>query len=246
MVISPVFSPREDLLVGRGEGREKRGEERKHGTEENTHSQNTSPHLPAHIFLIYSQKCKYKNASQSTRAGKQAPNPCYLVSKLRRESLNRRMKAPLNTRNNQNYRNSRAVRAVVSGRHRSPYLRKPDNCSPGRKFHSCNQTKKNSGCGSQAIEPPPSSQKLDVTNGDSGANKSQFFAGEKRKPRPKSQQSDGLKHQMERLRHTNWKSGETKVVYKRRHRCAHRRENKARRERERETTVAGSVGEPQV
>jgi hypothetical protein len=51
---------------------------------------------------------------------------------------------------------------------------------------------------------------------------------------------------MERLRHTNWKSGETKVVYKRRHRCAHRRENKARRERERETTVAGSVGEPQV
>jgi hypothetical protein len=143
MVISPVFSPREDLLlVGRGEGREKRGGERKHRTEENTHSQNTSPHLPTHIYLIYGQKCKYKNASQSTRAGKQAPNPCYLVSKLRRESLNRIRKAPLNTRNNQNYRNSRAVIAVVSGRHRSPYLRKPDNCSPGRKFHRCNQTKK--------------------------------------------------------------------------------------------------------
>ncbi len=113
--------------------------------------------------------------------------------------------------------------------------------------------KKKSGCGSHAIEPPLPSQKLDVTNGDSGADKSRFLAGEERKPGPKFQQSDGLKHQMERLRHTNWKSGETKVMYKRRHRCAHRREkNKARRkrererERDRETTVAGSVGEPQV
>jgi hypothetical protein len=97
------FCPREDLLlVGRREGREKRGGERKHRTEENTHSQNTSPYLPTHIFLIYSQKCKYKNDTQSTRAGKQAPNPCYLVSKLRRETLNSIRKAPLNTRNDQN------------------------------------------------------------------------------------------------------------------------------------------------
>jgi hypothetical protein len=41
------------------------------------------------------------------------------------------------------YRDSRAVIAVVSGRHCSLCLRKPDNCSPERKFHRCNQIKKN-------------------------------------------------------------------------------------------------------
>lgn len=118
-----------------------------------------------------------------------------------------------------------------------PLFTKTRQLQPRKEVSPLQPNQKKSGCGSHAIEPPPSSsQKLDVTNGDSGADKSPFFAGEKRKPGPKSQQSDGLKHQMERLRHTNWKSGETKVVYKRRHRCAHRRENKARRETERDNS----------
>jgi hypothetical protein len=127
----------------------------------------------------------------------------------------------------------------------------PTIAAPEGSFTVATKQKKKSGCGSHAIEPPPSSsQKLDVTNGDSGADKSRFLAGEERKPGPKisairwaeAPNGEIATHKLEIGRDKS-DVQETPSL------CTPQREEqgeKKERERERETTVAGSVGEPQV